>query len=80
MMDFSEIAGTFSELNPKHPHENISNFKKHISRLSGAYREPRTIGQTLSLKNLNRNLSPRTLNRTFEDEDFGKDLEKDQLN
>ena len=34
---FSKIEGTFSELHLGYPHENISNFKKYILRLSEAY-------------------------------------------
>ena len=62
---FSKIEGTSSEVNPGHPYENISNFKKYIMRFSGAYQGLRVLGRTLSLGNLKRNLSPMILNRTL---------------
>ena len=34
MINFSKIEGTFSEVNPGHPHENISNFKNCILTFS----------------------------------------------
>ena len=37
----------FLEVNPGHPHENISNFKEYILRLSRAYQGPRTIRRSL---------------------------------
>ena len=60
MIKFFQIEGTFSELYPERPHENISNFKKYILRLTEAYRGPRTLEMALSLTNLKR-----TLNRTL---------------
>ena len=62
---FSKIEGTFSDLHPGYPLENISNFEKYILRLSEAYRGPRNLGKVLSLTNLWRVLLPRTLGRTL---------------
>ena len=52
-------------------------FKKYILRLNGAYQRPRTLGRTLSLRNLKRNLSSRTINRVLSTKGLEKDLEKD---
>ena len=56
--NFYKIEGSFSGVNAGYPQENISNFKKFVLRLSGAYRVPRNLEKTLSLRNLKRNLSP----------------------
>ena len=63
--NFFKKEGKFSELRPGHLHENVSNFKKSILRLNEAYQGPRTLGKSLSLRNLKSNQSLKTLNRTF---------------
>ena len=58
---FSKMEDIVLEVNPGHSHENISNFKKYILRLSRAYQRPRALGRNLSLRNIKGNLSPRAL-------------------
>ena len=70
----------FFKVNPGHPHENTSNFKKYILRLSRVYHQPSNLERTLSLRSLKRNLSPRTRNKTIKIKNLEEDLEKDQLN
>ena len=61
----------FFKVNPGHPQENTSNFKKYILRLSRLYHRP---------SDLERTLSPRTRNKTLKIKNLEEDLEKDQLN